>query len=460
MSSRTVGFLFALGCAALTVISWWHSWPYLSDGQPFPDLGGRRNDNPALEILQTLSLSWLYGLYIYVLVRWSRFRLTPRAVALTLAAPALLLLAALPTNSNDVLFYLTQGRVAAVHGANPYAHSYSEFSDDFSRYVGLRMMYGPLMLPPLMLAAWLSVHSVLLAIFALKAMWLLTHVCSCAVLYRILKGWRDDPAFGLFLFAVNPLILLEQVANGHNDGLMMLAGLLAVAAVQRERFVTALLLALLAALGKLPGGIFGAAILVYVVRRGEWLRAALGTAAGVALMVPVVVVFLPDLDAVRAVSMQGFYLTNSLHVLPIEWLSQHGARWGIRAGVEELFAADRAISAILLVAFCAWRSRYIRDLESLVREMAYLFLALLIGYAAWFFPWYVTWVVPLAAMAGSVRLRWAIVAYSWSVLALYAFPRMVLDEVPFHAAWEVLRLLIAHAVPLIVLFRVSRRPSG
>jgi hypothetical protein len=71
-----------------------------------------------------------------------------------------------------------------------------------------------------------------------------------------------------------------------------------------------------------------------------------------------------------------------------------------------------------------------------------------------------TWVVPLVAMAGSVRLRWAIVAYSWSVLALYAFPRMVLDEVPFHAAWEVLRLLIAHAVPLIVLFRVSRRPSG
>lgn len=462
MSSRTVGFLFALGCAALTAISWWHSWPSLSDGHLFPDLGGRRNDNPALEILQTLSLAWLYGVYIYVLVRWSRFRLTPRAVAFTLVAPALLLLAALPTNSSDVVGYLTQGRVAAVHGANPYAHTYSEFPDDFSRYVvwDVGMAYGPFMLPPFMLAAWLSVHSVLLAIFALKAMWLLTHVCSCAVLYRILKGWRDDPAFGLFLFAVNPLILLEQIANGHNDGLMMLAGLLAIAAVQRERFVTALLLALLAALGKLPGAIFGAAILVYLVRRGEWRRAALGTAVGVALTVPVVVVLLPNLDAVRPVTMRGFYLTNSLHVLPIEWLSQHGARWGIRASVEEIFAADRAISTILLVAFCAWRSFHIRDQESLVREMAYLFLALLIGYAAWFFPWYVTWVVPLAAMVGSVRLRWAIVAYSWSVLALYAFPRVVLDEVPFHAAWEVLRLLIAHAVPLIVLFRVSRRPSG
>jgi hypothetical protein len=38
------------------------------------------------------------------------------------------------------------------------------------------------------------------------------------------------------------------------------------------------------------------------------------------------------------------------------------------------------------------------------------------------------------------------------VLALYAFPRVMLDDVPFHAAWEVLRILIAHGVLLIVLF--------
>ncbi len=457
MSSRTVGFLFALGCAAVTAISWWHSWPWLSNGLPFPDIGGRRNDNPLAEILQTLSLSWLFGLYVYVLARWSTFRLTPRAVTLMAVAPALLMLAALPVNSNDVFVYLAEGRVAVVHGANPYAHTYSEVAgaDGFSRYVGwdLRMPYGPLMLPPLMLAAWVSVYSVLLAIVALKAMWLITHACSCVVLYRILKGWRGDPAFGLFLFAMNPLILLEQITNGHNDGLMVLAGLLAILAVQRKRFVAGLVLALIAALVKLPGVIVGVPILAYLVRNREWRSVAFGAVACVAVLVPVAIVFFPDVDALRPMTMShGAFLTNSLHVLPIEWLSQHGASWGIHAGIEELFAADRLISGILLVGFCVWRSWYIRELESLVRELAYLFLAFLIVYITWFFPWYATWVVPLAAIVTSGRLRWAIVAYSWSVLALYAFPRVMLDDVPFHAAWEVLRILIAHGVLLIVLF--------
>ena len=462
MTSRLIGVLFTLGCAALSALSWWHSWPWLADDQPFPDIGGRRNDNPAAEVLQTLSLCGLFVAYLYVLVRWSRFQLTPRTVMLIAVAPALLMLAALPVNSNDVFAYLSFGRIAAVHGANPYIHTYSEFPDDFSRYVtwNLRMGYGPFMLPPLMLAGWLSVHSVVLAIFALKAMWLVTHVCNCIVLYQILKGWRGDPVFGLFLFAVNPLILLEQLGNGHNDGLMILAGLLAIWAVQRKRFVAALLLALVAALVKLPGAIFGAAILAYLVRNGEWRRAALGIAAGVALMVPLAIIFFPDLDAVRPMTLSGFYLTNSLHVLPIEGLSQHGGRLGIRATAEEIFAIDRTSSALLLVAFCAWRSCYIRNMESLVGELAHVFLALLIGYVAWFFPWYATWVVPLAAMVSSVRLRWAIVAYSWSVLALYAFPRVLLDEVPFHGVWEILRLLIAHAVPLIVLFRMSPNDVG
>ena len=39
-------------------------------------------------------------------------------------APALLMLAALPVNSNDVFVYLAEGRIAVIHGANPYAQSF------------------------------------------------------------------------------------------------------------------------------------------------------------------------------------------------------------------------------------------------------------------------------------------------------------------------------------------------
>lgn len=68
------------------------------------------------------------------------------------------------------------------------------------------------------------------------------------------------------------------------------------------------------------------------------------------------IIFFPDLEALRPMTRNhGAFLTNSLHLLPIEWLSQHGASWEIRAGFEELFAADRLISGTLLLAFCGWR---------------------------------------------------------------------------------------------------------
>lgn len=90
---------------------------------------------------------------------------------------------------------------------------------------------------------------------------------------------------------------------------------------------------------------------------------------------------------------------------------------------------------------------------ALTREMIYIFSALLIVQAAWFFPWYVTWLIPLAALIDSAQLRWAVVAYAWTSLAIYAFPYFILTEAPLHEYWSALRISIAHAPPLIMLMR-------
>jgi hypothetical protein len=59
--SRTVGFLFALGCTALTAINWWHSWPSLSDGHPFVAIGGRRGDRTGFKLWPLTLAAWLAG---------------------------------------------------------------------------------------------------------------------------------------------------------------------------------------------------------------------------------------------------------------------------------------------------------------------------------------------------------------------------------------------------------------
>ena len=442
MSSRTFTLLFSFGCAALTAISWVHSWPALAEGRPWADLGGGRHHRPWLDILEAATFAWLFALYVYVLVCWRRFALTPRALALMGLAPALLTLAALPANSNDVLFYLALGRILVVHGANPYTHSYSEFPDEFTPYFGWdeTMPYGPVALPPLMLGAWVSTASLVGLIFVLKLVWLLVHLGCSAVIYDVLRRKGADATFGLFLFGFSPLILLEQLANGHNDGLMILFILLAIAAVQRGHGVWALLLALCATFVKIPGAMAGAVILVLLLRQGQWRRAAVGSAACVVLVALAGVVFFRDRDAVMSLANPSSHTTNSLHHLLIAVVAEYGHLAGVSMSFAEVARADRLIASVLLLAFCIWRAAYVRNLDSLIRELAYLFLALLVGHTAWFFPWYVTWLVPLAALTTSEALRWTILGYSGSVVALYGFPRYLITQAPFHQIWAAIRI--------------------
>ena len=69
----------------------------------------------------------------------------------------------------------------------------------------------------------------------IKFAWLLIHFLNAGLIYQIAKSTAADPRYALFVFAFNPLILLEELANGHNDGPLILFGLLAVLAVQRGR---------------------------------------------------------------------------------------------------------------------------------------------------------------------------------------------------------------------------------
>src|SRR5262245_21312323 len=107
------------------------------------------------------------------------------------------------------------------------------------------MPYGPAILPVFIIAGWASQISVVGSIFALKLIWGLAHAANCYLLYRILKHRGQDPAFGVFLYGLNPLILLELLANGHNDGALIFCGLLSLYLIQREKFGAALTAAFL-----------------------------------------------------------------------------------------------------------------------------------------------------------------------------------------------------------------------
>jgi len=452
------GLLTALGYATLVLIHWRHSWVPLSRGYSFPDLGASRKANPFLEACQTVSLCWLYVLYLLTLINWEQRKFDLREILVIGLLPGLLALAALPANSTDILCYIGLGRIAGVYGANPYLHTYSEFSDSFNHFVewDITMPYGPVMLPTFILGGWVSQHSVLGAVFTLKLIWLGTHCADCFLIYRILRSWRLDPEFGLFLYGLNPLALLELVANGHNDGLMILFGLSAIYALQRRWPGVALWVALLSALVKLPGVFILSSVVVYLVWRREWRGLIRGLLGGAALLLILKATLFPTAASLLSMANTGSYTQNSLHHLLISAAYEIVWRFGMAVDYDTIYLTERRVISALLIIFCLWRWSRMRSLNGLARELAYIFSALLIGQAAWFFPWYVTWLVPFAALTDLAQLRWAVIVFSWTALAIYAFPHFLVAEAPMHNLWAALRIVVAHIPPLVLLARAFR----
>ena len=293
-----------------------------------------------------------------------------------LAAPLLL--------SSDAWTYWDHGRISAVHGANPYVDAPNEFAADPAfRYVGAdwrdtTSVYGPaftLASEPVALAAGTSPDA---------AAWLFKTLAAVAVLAAAFLAARlaPRPPLAFAFVAWNPLLALHAAGGGHNDawvGAAVMAALALAAGSRRQ----------------LAGVAWVAAILV------KW--------------VPAVFLVLRMFEARaigRRVGHAGFAAATAV-VLGVatwrygsDWLSAFGplaknaneeTRYAVPHRLERLGVPDPVALGLLLAALAgayawlarqAWRGRARLALAGVLLLLATPYLA----------PWYLAWVVPLAAV--------------------------------------------------------------
>jgi alpha-1,6-mannosyltransferase len=427
-----------------------------------PDLGYSAAAKPTLQLLQIVCLAYFFTLYGITLWNWRRLDTSPRTLAWSAALVGVLACSLLPADSSDVLEYIGFGRLAAVYHVSPYLHTYSEFTDRFASYVTWDdpMPYGPILLPVFALASLVSEDHLFVAIYTIKLVWLLIHFLNAWLIYHIAKSIAPDPRYALFVFAFNPLILLEQLANGHNDGPLILFGLLAVVALQRGRNALAVSLAVLSALVKTSGLFWFAGIAVLLVRQRRWRGLVLGITSSLAALAGVFWLFPGSATQLAVMSRQWQYTEDSLHAGLIGGSGTLLRMLNRASEYDDLFMADRLIFSALFIVVCARRFALIRDIVSLIRELAVVLLVLLLGYASSLYPWYVAWLLPIAALTDSGGLRQTILVFSVSVLALYAFPYGVLEQSPHRMVWSAMRLFAAFGVPIAFWISQGIRESG
>jgi len=312
--------------------------------------------------------------------------------------------------SRDVYSYAYYGKIAATYHANPYVRTPADFPRDAlaafvgPKWVGTPAVYGPLFTLASSLVARV-VDSVAGFIVAFRLMAVAASLGTIAIVARLVGRERPErAAFAVALIGLNPVVLFQSVASGHNDLLVMLSIAAALALIFAGRELPATAVLALGTLVKATAAVpLVLLIAVVVVRRpeGERGRALLGHLAvaagiGLAFALPFLQREDPSLGMVELAKHEGWLAPSRFFRRLLDGIS--GDTLGVLA---------RVAFPVLLLAAVFLVGRALVRRGGTITPFALgagwgwglLFLMLL---GPVLLPWYVTWILPLAWLLPSV----------------------------------------------------------
>ncbi|HMD56092.1 MAG TPA: hypothetical protein VKG82_01330 [Solirubrobacteraceae bacterium] len=379
---------------------------------------GLTRSGTTLRYMFTAAVGVMFVSYLLVLRNVSRApaRLVIGAIVIVHA----IFLLAPPMALTDVFNYINYGRMEIVHHLNPYTtipivEPHDDPSFVLSNWHELLSPYGPLFT---MLTFAVVPLGVVASFWTLKALLMLASLATIVLVWRCARLLGRDPVSAVALVGLNPIVLIWGLGGDHNDFLMLLMIVLgfyllllgkarATASPRRAPRVREWLLPLSyteigAGAAFVTAVAFKAsgAILIPIVLAGmlRWRRGLVQVligmvAAGALLGVASLVAFglhIPDL------STQGRLVTSESVPNLVGLL--------VGAGGETATLRVLMSLALIAVVLLCCRMAYLR--EDAITACGWASVALLVT-LSWVLPWYVLWVLPLAALSSSRRLRLA-----------------------------------------------------
>jgi hypothetical protein len=440
-SSRTFRWLIliVLGMVVLYAVLTWLFWLPSFIQTPRASIGTitkRQLDGTLLIAMNGFVLYALYAVGAVILWRASilaKHRLIVWVGAIGVCA---ILLWSYPVTSTDIFDYFFRSRMFLVYDANPYLNLPNQYKgDQFLRYIGwpnAPSAYGPLWEYLSALLVWAAGSSLLTSVLLYKLLSAVTHLV-CGALIETLIEARSLKTLGAYLWLLNPLALWELVAVGHNDGLMVLALLLALLAVRSNLHWLAILALTGGALVKfLPAIFLPLVVLDWMRQQPTWRERSLrGLGAFLLVALPTMVLYAPYWD------------------LPATW-SQLGVADKLAAVWNGRNTTLRNLAAVGL-GWQAWHVWFRR------RPLAAAFLGLLLWYvlgsSQWFQPWYILWILAIATLRPMFSqwqwlTVWALMAQASYLLQYIVLPNWKLSGQTLEA--QALYLVLIYVLPAVV----------
>jgi alpha-1,6-mannosyltransferase len=302
--------------------------------------------------------------------------------------------------SQDVFSYIAYARMGVEHGINPYLHGpISIKGDPIYRYVGedwkhVATAYGPLYT---LLSYPLAPLGLKGALWGMKLEALLASIGTLALTWRCARTRELNPVVAMLAVGANPLYLIYGLGGAHNDLIMLLLMMAAVALTFARRDAWAGATVVAGALVKatvavlLPFMILSRRRLSAIA--GALAALILGAAAGYAAF------GVHGLDLVAALNRDAAFVSTDS--FPTELAHLFG-----KPGVFPVDHDLLKVALVLIVIHLLWRTWRGYDW---VAASGWTLLAITVT-STWLLAWYTLWSLPLAVIVRDRRLLFATLA--------------------------------------------------
>ena len=383
-------------------------------------------------------------------------RLRSRWAIATVIAVHVVFFLSPPLALTDLFNYVNYGRMEAVHSLNPYTtipilEPHSDPSYALSNWHQLLSPYGPLFTILTFVFVPLGVAA---TFWAIKALLMAASLGIVLLVWKSARLLGRDPVAAIVLVGLNPVVLVWGLGGDHNDFLMVFCIVLGFYLLLRawstrrdavaphvESWTGGPLTARLRGWLLPLSGIEIAAGAAFVVATG--IKASGGVLIPVVLaallrtprrlaQVLVGMVLATVLTAVASVAAFGLHIpdlsTQSSLVTNVSVPNLIGLAIGAGGESKALHDVLSVVLVLSVLACCrqAWRH------GTAITASGWASVALLVT-LSWVLPWYVLWVLPMAALSGSRRLRTTALAVGVYMIVAWAPASGYLwDAIGFH----------------------------
>jgi hypothetical protein len=340
----------------------------------------------------------------YLLLVASVRTLSVRAIVACIVLLHLIFLMGPPLQLSDLFNYLGYARLGGLHHLNPYTHVIGQEIHDpvyrFTSWHNLHSPYGPLFTA----ASYpLGLLSLPLAYWILKTTTILASLAFIALVWRCAERLGRDPRFALVFVALNPIYVIYAIGGFHNDLIMLVPSMGAIVLLLGRRYRAAGAVLMLAVAIKFSAILLLPFLLVAVRAPKARKQVVIGSVLGALPL------------AALSVALFGFSIPNlqdqSTLLTDVSIPNIFGLLIGLGGGAPALLRAG-SVALVVTIALL------LRRRHDWLAQAGWGTLAL-IASLAWLVPWYVVWLLPLAALGTSLRLRRA--ALVLTVYLVFAF---------------------------------------